>query len=145
MTIKWQYNHSKKYATGRNQTKLPDFCRKNERKIPCNKFVKRSLNNFQKLAKPSKMGICELVFYLVVLFPFFCSTNNLLLIATTRSSIVFRCVWNWWISEVSRKKRCSILRAGRRRYTEKDLTGDAVLSQRAILGILDMAYERANW
>ena len=27
-----------------------------------------SLNNFQKLAKPSKMGICELVFCLVVLF-----------------------------------------------------------------------------
>lgn len=26
-----------------------------------------SLNNFQKLAKPSKMGICELVFCLVVL------------------------------------------------------------------------------
>ena len=25
-------------------------------------------NNFQKLAKPSKMGICELVFCLMVLF-----------------------------------------------------------------------------
>ena len=25
-------------------------------------------NNFQKLAKPSKMGICELIFCLVVLF-----------------------------------------------------------------------------
>ena len=27
-----------------------------------------NLNNFQKLAKPSKMGICELVFCFVVLF-----------------------------------------------------------------------------
>lgn len=30
-------------------------------------FSAGSLNNFQKLAKPSKMGICELVFCLVVL------------------------------------------------------------------------------
>ena len=29
--------------------------------------LRLSLNNFQKLAKPSKMGICELVFCLVVL------------------------------------------------------------------------------
>lgn len=33
-----------------------------------NAVTKSSLNNFQKLAKPSKMGICELVFCLVVLF-----------------------------------------------------------------------------
>ena len=32
-----------------------------------NRRLRLSLNNFQKLAKPCKMGICELVFCLVVL------------------------------------------------------------------------------
>ena len=63
MTIQFPKN----YATGRNQTKHPAFYFQNQRKTLHNNFTKKSLNNFQKLAKPSKMGICELVFCLVVL------------------------------------------------------------------------------
>ena len=41
--------------------------------------VAGSLNNFQKLAKPSKMGICELIFCLVVLK---CFTHEAMLFST---------------------------------------------------------------
>ena len=58
----------KNSCTGYNLDKTPGFLQQKPTKIPHNNFAKRSLNNFQKLAKPRKMGVCELVFCLVVLF-----------------------------------------------------------------------------
>ena len=43
--------------------------------VPVKDSTLLSLNNFQKLAKPSKMGICELVFCLVVLFWYYFGTK----------------------------------------------------------------------
>ena len=71
MTTKWQYNPIKIHATGRNQTKLPDFYHQNQQKTPHNNLAKRSLNNGHLAPKSSKIkgfGV----------FLFFCDVNMML-------------------------------------------------------------------